>query len=91
MAKMTTEEAFVKVLQKHGIQHAFGIIGSAFMPISDLFPKAGITFWDVAHESNGGIMADGYTRSTGNNWLGYTYKNCFLESHPNALSYSSSS
>ncbi len=65
MAKMTTEEAFVKVLQKHGIQHAFGIIGSAFMPISDLFPKAGINFWDVAHESNGGIMADGYTRSTG--------------------------
>ena len=65
MAKMTTEEAFVKVLQKHGIQHAFGIIGSAFMPISDLFPKAGITFWDVAHESNGGIIADGYTRSTG--------------------------
>ena len=62
---MTTEEAFVKVLQRHGIQHAFGIIGSAFMPISDLFPKAGITFWDVAHESNGGIMADGYTRSTG--------------------------
>ena len=58
MAKMTTEEAFVKVLQKHGIQHAFGIIGSAFMPISDLFPKAGITFWDVAHESNGGIMAE---------------------------------
>ena len=63
--KMTTEEAFVKVLQMHGIEHAFGIIGSAFMPISDLFPKAGITFWDVAHESNGGIMADGYTRATG--------------------------
>jgi len=63
--KMTTEEAFVKVLQTHGIEHAFGIIGSAFMPISDLFPKAGITFWDVAHESNGGIMADGYTRATG--------------------------
>jgi sulfoacetaldehyde acetyltransferase len=66
MAKMTTEEAFVKVLQMHGIEHSFGIIGSAFMPISDLFPKAGITFWDVAHESNGGLIADGYTRSTGN-------------------------
>ncbi|MBD1141808.1 MAG: sulfoacetaldehyde acetyltransferase [Candidatus Pelagibacterales bacterium] len=65
MTKMTTEEAFIKVLQKHGIQHAFGIIGSAFMPISDLFPKAGITFWDVAHETNGGIVADGYTRATG--------------------------
>ena len=56
--KMTTEEAFVKVLQMHGIEHAFGIIGSAFMPISDLFPKAGITFWDCAHEGSGGMMAD---------------------------------
>ncbi len=62
---MNTEEAFVKVLQMHGIEHAFGIIGSAFMPISDLFPKAGITFWDVAHETNGGLIADGYTRATG--------------------------
>jgi sulfoacetaldehyde acetyltransferase len=63
--KMTTEEAFVKVLQRHGIQHAFGIIGSAFMPISDLFPRAGINFWDCAHEGSGGMMADGYTRSSG--------------------------
>ncbi|GAB4227366.1 MAG: sulfoacetaldehyde acetyltransferase [Methyloligellaceae bacterium] len=65
MTKMTTEEAFVKVLQMHGIQHAFGIIGSAFMPISDLFPKAGITFWDVAHETNGGLICDGYSRASG--------------------------
>ncbi|MDG2334330.1 MAG: sulfoacetaldehyde acetyltransferase [Myxococcota bacterium] len=63
--KMTTEEAFVKVLQMHGIEHSFGIIGSAFMPISDLFPKAGITFWDVAHETNGGIICDGFTRASG--------------------------
>ena len=63
--RMTTEEAFVKVLQRHGIAHAFGIIGSAFMPVSDLFDRAGIKFWDVAHEGNGGIMCDGYTRSTG--------------------------
>ena len=63
--KMTTEEAFVKVLQRHGIRHAFGIIGSAMMPISDLFPKARITFWDCAHEGSAGMMADGYTRATG--------------------------
>jgi sulfoacetaldehyde acetyltransferase len=63
--KMTTEEAFIKVLQMHGIEHAFGIIGSAFMPISDLFPKAGITFWDCAHEGSGGMMADGFTRASG--------------------------
>ena len=62
---MTTEEAFVKVLQRHGIEHAFGIIGSAMMPISDLFPQAGITFWDAAHECNAGMMADGYTRASG--------------------------
>ena len=63
--KMTTEEAFIKVLQMHGIEHAFGIIGSAMMPISDLFPKAGITFWDCGHEGNAGMMADGFTRASG--------------------------
>ena len=65
MTKMTTEEAFIKVLQKHGIRHAFGIIGSAMMPISDLFPKAGISFWDAAHEGNAGMMADGFSRASG--------------------------
>ena len=44
MTKMTTEEAFVKVLQMHGIEHSFGIIGSAFMPISDIFPDAELPF-----------------------------------------------
>jgi len=63
--KMTTEEAFVKVMQMHGIDNAFGIIGSAMMPISDLFPKAGITFWDCAHEYSGGMMADGFARASG--------------------------
>ncbi|MBT2132413.1 sulfoacetaldehyde acetyltransferase [Aliiroseovarius lamellibrachiae] len=63
--KMTTEEAFVKVLQMHGIDNAFGIIGSAMMPISDLFPAAGIKFFDCAHECNAGMMADGFTRASG--------------------------
>ncbi len=63
--RMTTEEAFIKVLQMHGIEHGFGIIGSAMMPISDLFPRAGITFWDCAHEGSAGMMADGFSRATG--------------------------
>ena len=63
--QMTTEEAFVKTLQAHGIRHAFGIIGSAMMPISDIFPAAGIKFWDCAHEGSAGFMSDGYTRATG--------------------------
>ena len=86
----------------HGIEHAFGIIGSAFMPISDLFPKAGITFWDVAHETNGGLIADGYTRATGKmsmviaqNGPGITglvtpIKNCLLEPHTSFISNSTS-
>jgi sulfoacetaldehyde acetyltransferase len=49
----------------HGIEHAFGIIGSAMMPASDLFPKAGITFWDCAHEGNAGMISDGYSRASG--------------------------
>ncbi|MBO6716572.1 MAG: sulfoacetaldehyde acetyltransferase [Rhizobiaceae bacterium] len=63
--RMTTEEAFVKVLQNNGIRHAFGIIGSAMMPVSDLFPRAGITFWDCAHETNAALICDGFTRATG--------------------------
>ena len=63
--KMTTEEAFIKILQRHGIDSAFGIIGSAMMPVTDLFPQAGITFWDCAHEFNAGMMADGFTRASG--------------------------
>lgn len=62
---MTTEEAFVKVLQQRGVNNAFGIIGSAMMPISDLFPSAGIKFWDTAHEYNAGMMSDGFSRVTG--------------------------
>eukprot|EP00913_Durusdinium_trenchii_P018854 g17717.t1 len=42
-----------------------GGLRSAMMPISDLFPAAGIKFWDCAHECNAGMMADGYTRTTG--------------------------
>ena len=101
MTKMTTEEAFVKVLQKHGIAHAFGIIGSAMMPISDLFPSAGIQFWDAAHEGNAGMMADGYTRATGEmsmmvaqNGPGITNfvtpgKDSLLEPHPSSFGNSS--
>ena len=56
--KMTTEEAFIKVLQRHGIDSAFGIIGSAMMPVTDLFPQSGITFWDCGHEFSARLMAD---------------------------------
>ena len=70
MTKMTTEEAFVKVLQMHGIEHSFGIIGSALCRFQIYFQKQVLLFGDVAHETNGGLIADGYTRSTGKcQWL----------------------
>jgi sulfoacetaldehyde acetyltransferase len=52
--KMTTEEAFVKVLQRHGIEHAFRDHRLGFH--ADLRPvsKGGITFWDCAHEGSAG-------------------------------------
>ncbi len=57
--KMTTEEAFIKVLQMHGIDSAFGIIGSVMMHVTDLDPHAGITCWDGAHDCSAGRWAEG--------------------------------
>ena len=64
--KMTTEEAFVKGsadardrarIRDYRLGH-----DADFGPVSR---KAGITFWDCAHETNAGIICDGYTRATG--------------------------
>src|SRR5699024_3520852 len=48
-----------------GIDHMYGILGSAFMDMLDLLPDAGIEFIPVRHEQNAAHMADGYTRVTG--------------------------
>lgn len=63
--RMTSQEAFVETLRAQGVRVAFGIVGSAFMPALDLFPRAGIRFVDVAHEQGAGHMADGYARASG--------------------------
>ena len=36
--KMIIEEALIKVFQMYGIEHTFGIIDSAMIPGTDLFP-----------------------------------------------------
>jgi sulfoacetaldehyde acetyltransferase len=48
--KMTPSEALVETLVAEGVEHAFGIVGSAYMDALDLFPDAG---------------ADGLARVTG--------------------------
>lgn len=57
--KVTTEEAFVKTPKLHGIRHVVGIILSAIMPMSGLFPKGGLTFRDYVHKGSADMMADG--------------------------------
>ncbi len=63
--KMTSQEAFVETLRIQGVEVAFGIVGSAFMPGLDVFEAGGIRFVDVAHEQGGAHMADGYNRAGG--------------------------
>ncbi len=63
--KMTTSEAIVETLLAEGIDHIYGILGSAFMDMLDLLPTAGIQFIPVRHEQSAAHMADGYTRVTG--------------------------
>ena len=63
--KMTPSEALVETLLAEGVQHVFGIVGSAFMDALDLFPAAGIRFIPVAHEQAATHAADGMARVTG--------------------------
>ncbi len=63
--KMTASEALVETLVAEGVTHCFGIVGSAFMDMLDLFPAAGIRFVPVAHEQAAAHAADGMARVTG--------------------------
>ena len=64
-SKMVASEALVEQLVAEGIQHVFGIVGSAYMDALDLFPDAGIRFISVAHEQAACHAADGLARMTG--------------------------
>lgn len=63
--KMTVSEAICETLVKEGIDHVSGIVGSAFMDLLDLFPKAGIRFIPVRHEQSAAHMEDACARITG--------------------------
>lgn len=63
--KMTPSEAIVETLVKENVKEVYGIVGSAFMDMLDLFPTAGIRFIPVRHEQSAGHMADAYERVTG--------------------------
>ncbi|GAB3055757.1 sulfoacetaldehyde acetyltransferase [Virgibacillus ainsalahensis] len=63
--KMTPSEAIVETLVAENVKEVYGIVGSAFMDMLDLFPTAGIRFIPVRHEQSAGHMADAYERVSG--------------------------
>lgn len=65
MERLTSSEALVEPLVAEGIEVVFGIVGSAYMDLLDLFPAAGIRFPSVAHEQAAAHAADGLARVTG--------------------------
>jgi sulfoacetaldehyde acetyltransferase len=78
---MTPSEALVETLVAEGVEHAFGIVGSAYMDALDLFPDAGIRFISVAHEQAGAHAADGLARVTGKPQI------CIAQNGPGAANF----
>jgi thiamine pyrophosphate-dependent acetolactate synthase large subunit-like protein len=66
MSKQTGGQAVVSALKAEGVEHVFGLIGSAGMEIFDaLHDEASIRFIGVRDERTGTHMADGYARASG--------------------------
>jgi thiamine pyrophosphate-dependent acetolactate synthase large subunit-like protein len=66
MAKISGGKAVVNALEAEGVEHAFGLIGSAGMEIFDaLYDSKRIRFIGVRDERTGVHMADGYARASG--------------------------
>lgn len=66
MKTMTGGEAVVESLKSEGVDHVFGLIGSAGMEIFDaLYGADSIRFIGVRDERTGVHMADGFARASG--------------------------
>uniref|UniRef100_UPI00258B04B4 thiamine pyrophosphate-binding protein n=1 Tax=Acidiphilium sp. TaxID=527 RepID=UPI00258B04B4 len=64
MSSMPGGKAIVETLRKEGVDHVFGLIGSAGMEIFDaLHATPEIRFIGVRDERTGTHMADGYARA----------------------------
>ena len=65
MPEMTGAEAYVKALEREGVEYIFGVTGAAIMPICDELLKSSIRYVGGAHEQGSAHMADGYARVSG--------------------------
>ncbi|HEV8255591.1 MAG TPA: glyoxylate carboligase [Casimicrobiaceae bacterium] len=68
MAKMTAAEAAVRVMEREGVEQAFGIPGAAINPLYAAMKRRGsITHVLARHVEGASHMAEGYTRARAGN------------------------
>src|SRR6266513_2901838 len=67
MNELSGAEAFVRMLQLHGVRHIFGLCGDTSLPLYDALYRLdhGITHILSRDERSAAYMADGYARVTG--------------------------
>jgi acetolactate synthase-1/2/3 large subunit len=67
MNRLSGAEAFVRMLQRHGVRHIFGLCGDTSLPLYDALFRLdhGITHILTRDERSAAYMADGYARVTG--------------------------
>src|SRR5438105_8058174 len=67
MNELSGAEAFVRMLQLHGVKHIFGLCGDTSLPLYDALYRLnhGITHILSRDERHAAYMADGYARVTG--------------------------
>jgi acetolactate synthase-1/2/3 large subunit len=67
MNQLSGAEAFVRMLQLHGVKHVFGLCGDTSLPLYDALRQLdhGITHILTRDERSAAYMADGYARVTG--------------------------
>lgn len=67
MNRLSGAEAFVRMLQLHGVKHLFGLCGDTSLPLYDALYRLdhGITHILTRDERSAAYMADGYARVSG--------------------------
>jgi acetolactate synthase-1/2/3 large subunit len=65
MTRMSGAEAFVKALEREGVETIFGLPGGAILPICDALYDSDIRVILARHEQGAAHMADGYARASG--------------------------
>jgi len=65
MVEMSGAEAFVRALEREGVDLLFGVSGGAILPICDALHGSDLRFVLARHEQGAAHMADGYARASG--------------------------